>query len=270
MAGIWPGDIRCVVALSIDLDGRASWVQRDPQFAQLPGLMSMGDYGPRVGARRLLNLLDEHGIRCTFFVPGSIAEANGELVKEIYARGHEIGNHGYVHEHPATLTAAQEIDILERSRAIVHRITGEAPVGYRAPGLNPSERTLRLLAERGYLYDSSLMDADTPYVREEGGHRIVEIPTHWEWDDFPFFAFAPAANIRAPIQGLEAVYHTWASGFEGTYRYGGCFALLIHPQIMGRPGRILMLERLLRHMRSFPGVAFMRGVDIAKLLLEQK
>jgi peptidoglycan-N-acetylglucosamine deacetylase len=269
LTGMWPGDIRCVVDLSFDLEGRTPWVQRDSEFLKLPGILSMGDYGPKVGARRILELLDRYDIKATFSAPATIAEEHADLVKNIHSRGHEVINHGYVHEPPTSLSPEQEIEILERSRAVLERVTGEAPVGYKSPGLSPTQRTLGLLAERGYLYDSSLMDDDTPYVVEVDSGRIAEIPVSWEWNDFPYFAYVPAVNIRAPMQTLDGVYHTWAMGFEGAYRFRGCFTLLLHPQIIGRPGRLLMLERLIQHMRSFPGVAFMRGVEIARIVLDR-
>jgi peptidoglycan/xylan/chitin deacetylase (PgdA/CDA1 family) len=268
MVGIWPNDIQCVVDLSIDLEGRTPWIQRNPDFAKLPGLMSMGDFGPKVGARRLLDLLDRYGIQATFSAPAVIAEAHPDQIKDIHSRGHELINHGYVHEPPTSMTPEQEADTLDRSRLILEKLTGEAPLGYKSPSLSPSETTLNLLAQRGYLYDSSLMDDDTPYVIETDHNPIVEIPVSWEWNDFPYFAYVPAADIRSPMQTLDGVLHTWKMGFEGTYQFGGCFTLLLHPQIIGRPGRLLMLENLIQHIQSFHGVAFMKGVDIARVLLD--
>jgi peptidoglycan/xylan/chitin deacetylase (PgdA/CDA1 family) len=61
------------------------------------------------------------------------------------------------------------------------------------------------------------------------------------------------------------VYTSWAAEFEGLYRYGSAFNLTMHPQYIGRPGRLLMLERLIAHIRSFPNVEFMRVVDVAEM-----
>ncbi len=264
----WPKGIKCVVDLSFDLEGRTPWIQRDPEFLKIPGVLSMGDYGPKVGAKRIIDMLEKYNITATFSVPATIAQDHQNLVKEIHTRGHEIINHGYVHEPPISLSPEQEITILESSRKVISDITGEAPVGYKSPSLSPTQRTLSILAERGYLYDSSLMDHDTPYIVKVDGNTIVEIPVSWEWNDFPYFAYVPAVNIRAPMQTLDGVFYTWATGFEGVYNLGGCFTLLLHPQIIGRPGRLLMLERLIQYIRSFPGVSFMRGDQIAKIVLE--
>ena len=272
MSGIWPGDIRCVAMLTFDLDGQSSWRQRNPDFAHRPSLMSMAEYGPAVAAPRILELLDSYSIKATFFVPGWVAETHEELVREVYRRGHEIGHHGYMHEPPAALGSAQEeAQALDRASAALQRVTGERPRGYRAPGWAPSEHTLSLLSERGFLYDSSLMGDDVPHFVDAGnGARFVEVPVHWEWDDFPYFAFVPDAGIRGPMQSPDAVFSTWALGFDGVHRWGLAFCLTMHPQIIGRPARLLMLERLVRHMRAAPDVAFMRCVDVAQMWADKE
>ena len=66
MSGIWPGDVRCVVVLSFDVDGVSGAINRNPDAARLPSLMSMREYGPSVGAPRILDLLDEYGIKASF------------------------------------------------------------------------------------------------------------------------------------------------------------------------------------------------------------
>ncbi|MCS7206321.1 MAG: polysaccharide deacetylase [Dehalococcoidia bacterium] len=270
MAGIWPEDIRCVVMLTFDVDGKALWIRRNPAFARYPSLMSMGEYGPRVATPRILDVLDTFGIKATFFIPGFVAETHADLVRDIVRRGHEVGHHGYMHEAPATCTPEEEVAVLDKGITILESLTGQKPLGYRSPSWELSERSLPLLASRGFLYDSSLMGDDAPYWVSAGeGRRLIEIPVHWEWDDFPYFAYAPSANIRGPMHSPDAVFAAWAAGFEGVYRWGRAFCLTMHPQVIGRPGRLLLLERLIRHMRSFPGVAFLRCRDVAEMWAAQ-
>ena len=87
----------------------------------MPTALSMGEYGPKVAMPRILDLLDDYEIKSTFFVPGFIAENNADLMVDIVDRGHEVGHHGYMHEPPATLTAEQEWQVLEKG----YRHTGE-------------------------------------------------------------------------------------------------------------------------------------------------
>jgi peptidoglycan/xylan/chitin deacetylase (PgdA/CDA1 family) len=67
------------------------------------------------------------------------------------------------------------------------------------------------------------------------------------------------------MRNPDEVFGTWAAEFEGIYRYGSSFNLTMHPQYIGRPGRLLMLERLIDHIRTFPNVEFMRCQDVAEL-----
>ena len=265
MTGIWPGDLRCVVMLGFDVDGVSGAINRNPDAVRLPSLMSMREYGPSVGTPRILDLLDEYGLKASFYIPGFVAETHEALVMDVQKRGHEIAHHGYMHEPPATLSAEQEEEVLDRGTAIIERITGERPRGYRSPSWELSERSLPLLARRGFLYDSSLMGNDVPYLVDADGARLVEIPVHWELDDWPYFAFAPGQGAHSLMASPDHVFQVWSTAFEGAYHYGRSFVLTMHPFVIGRPGRLRMLERLIKYMRDFPGVEFMRAVDVAEM-----
>ena len=269
MSGIWPGDVQCAAMLSFDVDGVSSWIRRDPEFARLPSLMSMAEYGPSVATPRILDLLDQYPIPASFYIPGYVAETHPRLVEDIADRGHEIGHHGYMHEAPASMSPEEEAGVLDQGSEILAGITGNAPVGYRSPGWELSEVSLDLLRERGFLYDSSLMGDDAPYLLEQdsAGRRMVEVPIHWLLDDAPNFVYAPAANRLGPMRGPDEVFSNWVAEFEGLYHYGRAFTLTMHPQYIGRPGRLRMLERLINHIQSFPNVEFMRIIDAARLWL---
>ena len=113
--------------LSFDVDGVSGALNQNPDSARLPSFMSAREYGPSVGAPRILDLLDKYDIKASFYIPGYVAETHEELVLDIQRRGHEIGHHGYMHEPPATLTRDQEAAVLDRGSAILERITGEKP-----------------------------------------------------------------------------------------------------------------------------------------------
>ncbi len=267
MAGIWPGDTQCVAMLTFDVDGVSSWLFRDASLARRPSLLSMAEYGPSVAMPRILDLLDDYEIKSSFYVPGYVAETHPELTADIVRRGHEVGHHGYLHEPPASLSPEQEAATLEKGSAILQGITGQAPRGYRSPSWELSEVSLELLAGRGFLYDSSLMGDDAPYLLNaaDPARRIVEVPVHWSLDDAPNFVYAPAANRMGPMRSPDEVYAAWAAEFAGLYRYGRSFHLTMHPQHIGRPGRLLMLERLINYIRTFPNVEFRRVIDVAEM-----
>lgn len=269
MTGMWAGDTRCGVMLGFDVDGRWLWLSLKRDSANLPSLMSSGDYGIKVALPRILNLLDEYKIKATFFVPGRLAEEEPDMVRHIARRGHEIGHHGYVHESVVGLEQKAESDLLEKGIEILKSLTGARPTGYRVPFWELTENSLDLLTEKGFSYDSSLMGDDAPYVLDRPGGRIVELPPHWSLDDFPYLAYAPRARVQQPITSPRVVFDAWSAEFDGAYRYGGALLLTMHPQIIGRPGRMVMLEDLLRHIRAHRDAAFMTGAEMAQHFLKQ-
>ena len=109
-------------------------------------------------AARTLDLLDEVGARATFFVLGAVAERFPELVRSLRDRGHEIASKGYQHRPIGQLSAGSLADDLVRARETIERATGDRVLGCRISGwLAPRDAwALDVIAEQGYLYDSSL------------------------------------------------------------------------------------------------------------------
>ena len=164
MNKIWKGQLKCPIVLGFDLDGVSGVINRDPTSRNLPSLMSMRDYGPLIATPRILDLLEQHQIKASFYIPGFIAETHPDLILDIHKRGHEIGNHGYMHEPPATLNSSEEEEVLLQGSRIIKDITGENPVGYRSPSWELSSDSLNILKRNNFLYDSSMMGNDIPYL----------------------------------------------------------------------------------------------------------
>ena len=223
----------------------------------------MREYGPSVATPRILDLLDSHDIKSSFYIPGFIAETHPELILDIHKRGHEIGNHGYMHEPPATLNSSEEEDVLLQGSQIIKDITGENPVGYRSPSWELSSDSLNILKRNGFLYDSSMMGNDVPYLVHTRHDPIIEIPIHWELDDHPFFNYIPFLGQTNVMASPEHVYSVWASAFEGLYKYKRTFVLTMHPWIIGRPGRLNMLNKLITFIKSYQGTSFMTCKELA-------
>jgi peptidoglycan/xylan/chitin deacetylase (PgdA/CDA1 family) len=247
------------------LRARSGALRRDPSLADKPSLMSMGDFGPTVGLPRILGLLDRNAVPATFFVPGGIAERHPDPIGEIVSLRHEIAHHGYMHEPPATFGPDEdEGATLDRASRILAEITGAPPRGYRSPSWELSEDTLPLLKEQGFVYDSSLMGSDIPYLADTPGGEIVEIPVHWSLDDVPYYSWSPVQGRVSTLASPETVYDTWKLEFDGTYREGGAVVLTMHPFVSGHHSRVQMLDRLIKYMKSRPHVAFMRCIDVAE------
>ena len=229
------------------MDAESAWLSLDPDNAHRPGVLSQGWYGPRVGLPLILDLLRRHGLKATFFVPGVIAEAYESRIREILGEGHELGLHGYTHTAPARLTAVEERAELGRARASLAKI-GAHSTGYRAPHGDVSESTVEILDESGIEYASQFVDDIWPY--RHSGRRLIELPLNPLLNDWPHFSGTAGRNIRA----AHEVFALWKEEFDALRDAGACVILTMHPQVIGRPSRVKMLDRLIEYIRSTEGV----------------
>lgn len=109
--------------------------------------------------RRILELFAQLRCRATFFVLGWVAERDPALIREIVAAGHELACHSYAHRHVTTLTPQQFREDLRRARGLIEDAGGASVLGYRAPTFSIQQKSLwalDILAEEGFLYDSSI------------------------------------------------------------------------------------------------------------------
>lgn len=246
----WPTGVRAAAAFTFDVDAESALLAMGSGTARSMSVMTHQTYGPRVGVRRILDILYRQGVRATFFVPGLSAELHPSTVRDIAAAGHEVAHHGYEHIQPAKLSVGEQVEQLDRGGDALERLTGSRPLGYRAPLWDLSYAMPGLLAEREFLYDSSLMDDDVPYeLAVPKGHSagsIVEIPIHWTLDDWAQYCFLPGFSELGPIQRPENVTALWRTEFEAMRDEGGCWVLTNHPFLSGRPGRAAALEDLIR------------------------
>lgn len=252
------------VMLTFDLDAETLWTARDAKSAEKPIVLSQGSYGWKVGIWRILELLKRYEIRSTFFVPGLVIEQRPKVIDAILEGGHELAHHSWSHRWILTLTPEEERDEMERGIEIIERVAGYKPSGYRSPAAEFSPITKNLLKEYGIGYSSNFYDEDSPYLHELEGERtnIVELPFAWVLDDAPFFLYSivlPGRTMHPP----SAVFEAWRDEFDILYGEDRQYVLAMHPQIIGRPSRIKLLERLIKHVRTHPGVWFARCDEVA-------
>jgi peptidoglycan/xylan/chitin deacetylase (PgdA/CDA1 family) len=252
--------VASTASFTFDVDGEASWLAMDPDNVNRPGLLSQGIYGPKVGVPLILKLLAQHGVRATFFVPGLIADRYKDTVAAIAEAGHELAVHGYTHTPPTLLTAAEEQDELDRALEVLRAFTPTV-VGYRSPSWDIGPNTLRLLEERDFLYASQFMDDIRPYRHR--GLRMLELPVQWLLDDWPHFAWFPGESARC-IKSTAEVETIWCEEFRGIRKLGGSYILTMHPQVIGRPSRVDLLDRMLTYVRSFDDVDILTCLEIAR------
>jgi polysaccharide deacetylase family protein (PEP-CTERM system associated) len=131
------------------------------EFTQALGADGLSRLPSRVVAEteRLLDVLDEHDARGTFFILGTVARRYPRLVREIAARGHEIASHGWNHDLITDLGPERfRLDVRSAKRAL-EQVSGQPVWGYRAPNYSIRRETpwaFPVLSEEGYAYDSSI------------------------------------------------------------------------------------------------------------------
>jgi polysaccharide deacetylase family protein (PEP-CTERM system associated) len=153
---------------------------------------------------KALDLLDEYGIKATFFVVGWIADEMPEVVRRVASRGHEIASKGYFHRGIRQLSREEFRDDLVRSREALERAAGVPVLGYRiAEGwFTPQDLwALDVLAEEGFLYDSSIRPIFRTYAAQPERRRLhshsCDGRTLWE---FPIPTWT-LAGWSLPIAG---------------------------------------------------------------------
>ncbi len=187
---------------------------------------------------RLLDLLEAHAARGTFFCLGWVAERQPALIRAIAARGHEVASHGWDHAKVTDLTPDRFRDQVRRSKAVLEELAGRPVRGYRAPSYSivaGREWALDVLVEEGYRYDSSLFPIRRPGYGYAGGYRdpywlaraagrLAEVPPatlRWFGVNLPaaggaYFRLLPEGLVHAALRqagrrGRPATFylHPW-------------------------------------------------------------
>lgn len=173
--------------------------------------------------RRILDLLDDHDTKATFFVLGWVAERVPDLVREIDERGHEVASHGYNHE---LLYEQSPDDVradLKRSLGVLEDLTGQRIRGYRAPSFSITDDAIDALADLGFEYDSSSFPVSNhdrygslsvhsgeTFTELDGGLVEAQLPrletlgVGVPWAGGGYFRFIPYPIYRHGIQHIAS------------------------------------------------------------------
>ncbi|MBT5434335.1 MAG: polysaccharide deacetylase [Rhodospirillaceae bacterium] len=251
--------------LSFDFDAETLWIGRDSANWKRPGVLSHGKYGANLGVPKILETLEDADVPATFFVPGWTAEHHTGRVEAIVERGHEIGHHSYLHEWIDPEDPEAEEEELDKGLEALKATVGVVPTGYRSPAGETSDNMVHLLSEKGFVYDSSMMDHINPYRHASG---LIELPWHWSLDDAIYSLFS-IRNPR-PVFANSQIKEIWQDEFCEIYAWGGLFDLVMHPQVTGRPSRVAMLREFIAWMQTFPGVWFATGNQICEAWAAQE
>ncbi len=151
--------------------------------------------GMEKGVHLLMNLLDDYGIRATFFSTAQTVEKFPEVVSEI-SKKHEVGCHGLRHERLDRIPAMEQMRTIREATERIEELTGKKPLGFRAPNFKLSSSTLRVIEKLGYEYDASrAVYKPYPWLKNPG--TVVEIPNT-----------LPSSVLRLPVGFSERILRT--------------------------------------------------------------
>lgn len=209
---------------------------------------------------RLLQLLEDHDGKATFFILGAAAEASPSLLRRISDSGHEIASHGYEHQLVYRQTPGEFGRDIARAKALLEDVTGRKVRGYRAPKFSLTDWAVDVLMENGYEYDSSLVlhGSHDRYGRvgslpsPAGGgllkfaNGLYEVPlsllkagAYLPWSGGGWFRITPYPLFRAGVRSLL--------GKSGLYTF------YIHPwEIDPDPPKVAGL-RLANRLKHYSG-----------------
>lgn len=180
------------------------------------------------GLKRVLNILEKHNIKATFFVTLPFARKNKQVIKNIIKDGHEIASHGYNHSHRYKVMNKQEsLDYLTRSREELEKLLKIKIRGFRAPQMSCPDYDI--ISRAGFSYDSSCHPTFLPgyYFNLFMSRKIhkkenltilpvsvapfVRLPFSWLW--FRFFGLwytKLCSNLCFLVdESINMYFHPW-------------------------------------------------------------
>lgn len=269
---IWKNGAKTAFSLGFDLDGETIWRNKVVNLPGGEGLLkgiSIGKFGPKKGAARVLDILKEFDLKSTWFIPAEIVEKYPDLIAEIADNGHEIGHHGYDHTGEYGKTVEEQVERIEQCQDIFMKYIGKKAVGLRPTGDLLPETLKWVYTEGGFLYSSAGISGEACDFYSIGNEktRAVNIPCRDEqMDDYVqtvLNSYPRVLEGMPRIAPYENAYANWVREIEGMIRYGNSGSTAFHPQIAGTPGRAVMFARFCEYLASNKEVWCTSCIDIA-------
>jgi putative urate catabolism protein len=274
----WPGDARIAVSLVLNYEegGEACLLHGDTHsesvltdlgaLSPLTGARDLNvesnfEYGSRVGFWQIMQLLNGHGVPATVYAVGMALERNPAAAAAMARSGFEVACHGQRWLDYQLVAEDAERAHMLRNIEIITRLTGERPVGWYTG--RPGPNTRRLVVETGgFLYDSDAYNDDLPYWTRAAGRRHLVIPYSFDNND--------SRLQRGGDFGTGEEFFSYCrDAFDWLYRLGAAgqprmMSVGLHGRIIGRPGRIGALARLIEHMQRHERVWLCTRAAIAR------
>lgn len=273
---VWPNDARIAVWVVPNIEHYEyipapirpldpGWRIRDPwSRTPHPDVHGYGirDYGNRVGLWRMIEVFDQHRIRCTVSLSLAVLDMFPDVRDAMIARDWELMSHGLFNtRYHWDLTEAEERAEIARAQAIHERVTGRKMAGWFSPAASFTVNTPDLVAAAGFKYLCDFYHDDQPFALKTQSGTLVSLPYSMEVND--------SISWRRGEEG-EDFERIVRDELDTLYAEGGrVMCIAVHPFIMGQPHRIANLDRALAYVLGHERVWCATGVEIVDCYLSQ-
>ena len=223
------------------------------------------EYGSRVGVWRILREFEKRQLPLTVFGVSTALQRHPELTAALREMGHEIACHGWKWIHYQGVDEATEREHMRLAMDILHTMTGERPVGWYTGRDSPNTR--RLVADDGgFEYDSDYYGEDLPFwmkVRRTDGQVVphLVVPYTLDVNDMRFALSQGYSHADPFFQYMRDTFDAlYAEGDEAPKM----MSVGMHCRLLGRPGRIVALQKFLDHIARHDRVWVCKRIDIAR------
>ena len=214
------------------------------------------EYGNRVGFWRMLELLDELGIRAVLAINGTAIRTYEAVSRAALERGWEFMGHGYTQRNMQAVE--DEREDIRKTTAAIREFTGRAPRGWLGPGLTETWDTPDILAEQGYDYVCDWVLDDQPVWLNTRTRPLVSVPYTQECNDVAMMLIQHHPASEYADRAIDQFEQLHADAKDSAR----VMALVVHPYIMGVPHRLKYYRKALEHIRKRGDVAFWTGEQI--------
>jgi allantoinase len=277
----WPGEARIALqfVLNYEEGGENSVLHGDagseqflsemfnpPAFADRHlSMEGIYEYGSRVGVWRILREFERRQLPLTVFGVGMALQRHPEVTAAFKELGHEIACHGWRWIHYQNIDEATEREHMRLAIEAIEQLTGSRPRGWYTGRDSPNTRRL-VVDHGGFDYDSDYYGDDLPFwmkVKKSDGvvapHLVV--PYTLDTNDMRF-------SLPQGFAQAEDFFIYLRDSFDALYAEGAAspkmMSVGMHCRLLGRPGRLVALQRFLDHVQRHDRVWICRRIDIAR------
>jgi len=260
------GGENCVLHGDAGSEQFLSEMANPPSFADRHlSMEGIYEYGSRVGVWRILREFEKRQLPLTVFGVGMALQRHPDVAKAFTELGHEIACHGWRWINYQQIDEATEREHMRLGLDAIEKLTGTRPLGWYTGRDSPNTR--RLVADDGRLeYDSDYYGDDLPFwtdVKRTDGQIVPRLVVPYTLDTNDMRFALPQGFSQA-----DDFFIYLRDSFDALYAEGDVapkmLSIGMHCRLLGRPGRIVALQRFLDHVQKHDRVWVCRRIDIAR------